>query len=114
MVENSLISKRLDAMIQSFNSETVRWVVGKGKKLVDDGKLSQERYDELLEKLLLAEMEKNMIAGELESSPLTVGELANRLRLPPKLVLRRLISMRRWGAVAVLGEKDHELLFRLS
>jgi len=114
MDDDGLLSKRLDAMIESFNSETVRWIVGKGRKLIDDGALTEEKYDELVENILRGEMEKNMIAGELQQNPLTVGELSSRLHLPPKLVLRRLISMRRWGIVTVLTVKDHELVFRLS
>lgn len=107
------MKKRLDAMILSFSDERLRWLIGKGKSLVDQGKMTLEEYETVLKDILQTEMERKMIVNELKSSPLTVSEISSRSELPPKQVFKHLIALRRENIVAITGERMGELEFQL-
>ncbi len=106
------LRRRLDAMIESFSDGRLRWLVGKGRALVEKGEVKQEEYDALMGEVLRTEMERKMIIGELRSGPLTAIEVSKRLPLTPKEALEHLIALRQLNVVAV-GEREGELEFRL-
>jgi len=105
--------KRLDAMIQSLSDERLRWLMGRGKSLVDQGKITIKEYKTIMKDILQTEMERKMIINELRPDPLTVSEISSRIELPPKQVLKHLIALRRRSIVAITGERKGELEFQL-
>lgn len=107
------IEKRLDAMILSLKDSRLRWLIGKGKSLIDQGKISLEEYEAVIKDIFQTEMQRKMISNELVSGSLTVSEISSRIELPLNIVLKHLIAMRRNNVVAIIGERDDELEFQL-
>jgi DNA-binding transcriptional ArsR family regulator len=107
------IEKRLDAMILSMKDARLRWLIGKGKSLIDQGKISLEEYEAVIKDIFQTEMQRKMISNELVSGSLTVSEISSRIELPLNIVLKHLIAMRRNNVVAIIGERDDELEFQL-
>lgn len=107
------LKRRLDAMINSLSDERLRWLIGKGRLLIEKGEMKLEEYERLMEEIMQSEMERRMIINELKSGSLKVSEIASRLNLQPKKVFRHLMTLRRKNIVAVAGEREGELEFRL-
>jgi DNA-binding transcriptional ArsR family regulator len=107
------MEKRLDAMILSMKDARLRWLIGKGKSLIDQGKISLEEYEAVIKDIFQTEMQRKMISNELVSGSLTVSEISSRIELPLNIVLKHLIAMRRNNVVAIIGERDDELEFQL-
>ena len=110
-MEQKDLKKRMDAMILSLNDERLRWLIGRGKTLVDQGKITLEEYEETMIDILQTEMERKMVINALKSGPLTVSEISSLVKLPPKTVLKHLIALRRDSAVGI-GERHDELEFQ--
>ena len=108
------LRKRLDAMISSLSDERLRWLIGKGRLLIEKGEIKLEEYERLMEGIMQNDMERRMIINELKSSPLTVSEIASRLNLQPRRVFRHLTTLRRRKIVTVAGERKGELKFCLK
>lgn len=100
-------------MILSLKDSRLRWLIGKGKSLIDQGKISLEEYEAVIKDIFQTEMQRKMISNELVSGSLTVSEISTRIELPLNIVLKHLIAMRRNNAVAIIGERDDELEFQL-
>ncbi len=107
------MEKRLDAMILSLKDARLRWLIGKGKSLIDQGKISLEEYEAIIKDIFQTEMQRKMISTELVSGSLTVSEISTRIGLPLNLILKHLIAMRRNNVIAIIGERDDELEFQL-
>lgn len=107
------MEKRLDAMILSLSDARLRWLIGKGKSLIDQGKISLEEYETVIKDILQTEMQRKMIVSELKTGSLTVSEISLRVGLPLNLVFKHLIAMRRNNTVTIFGERDDELEFQL-
>jgi predicted transcriptional regulator len=106
------MEKQLDAMILSMSDERLRWLIGKGKSIIDQGKMTPEEYETVIRDILQTEMQRKMIVWELAFDSLTVSEISSRVELPPKQVLKHLLALRREGSVAIIGERDDELEFQ--
>lgn len=107
------IKRRLDAMVDSLNDERLRWLIGKGISLVEKGEIKPEEYETLIENILRTEMERKMIINELKSGPLIVSEISKHTQLLPKQTFRHLMALKRLNVVAIIGEREGELEFRL-
>ena len=113
MMTQEMLKKRLDAMIDSLSSERLRWLIDKGKPLVEEEKMKSEEYEKLMEDILKTEMERKMIINELKSKTLITSEISMRLQMSPKKVFNLLIAFRRYNVVTIIGERDGELEFQL-
>jgi hypothetical protein len=100
-------------MIVSLKDARLRWLIGKGKSLIDQGKITLEEYETVIKDIFQTEMQRKMIINELGSGSLTVSEISIRVELPLNIVLKHLIAMRRNSTVAIIGERDDELEFQL-
>lgn len=100
-------------MFQSFTDERLRWLIGKGRSLIDNEKITMEKYETVMKGIFRDEMQRNMIMSELKSRPSTVSELSLDIGLPKKVILKHLIALRHNGFVEI-GERENELEFRLS
>jgi DNA-binding transcriptional ArsR family regulator len=111
-MERNNLKKKMDAMFQSLTNERLRWLIGKGRSLIDEEKITMEKYETVMKGIFQDEMQRNMIINELKSRPSTVRELSLDIGLPKKAVLKHLIALRHNGIVEI-GERKDELEFRL-
>jgi len=107
------LKKRLDAMIEALRDERLRWLIGKKKSLIEKGEMSPEEYENLMRDIMQTEMERKMIVNELKTGPLITSEISQRLQLPSKLVFEHVMALIRYNIVAVIGERNEEIEFKL-
>lgn len=50
----------------------------------------------------------------LESGPTTVSDISEKVEFGKPVTFWSLLSMLRWGEVAVIGEEQHELVYGLK
>jgi DNA-binding transcriptional ArsR family regulator len=106
------IERKLDAMILSLSDARLRWLIGKGKSIIDQGKITPEEYETVIKDILQTEMQRKMIVWELAYNTLTANEISSRVKLSSKQVMKHLLALRREGKVTITGERDDELEFQ--
>ena len=99
-------------MILSLSDSRLRWLIGKGKSITEQGKITLDEYETMINDILQTEMQRKMIVWELAYDTLTANEIATRVKLSPKQVMKHLLALRRVGKVAIKGERDDELEFQ--
>jgi len=100
ILENLLAAKRV---AEGFR---LRVLVGRERELVEEknvygDKVSQEKFNELLDEATRAEYVRSKIYNMLEKEPLSVRGISKRLGLEPQEVLRHIVVMRRKGMLRV-------------
>jgi len=113
MSELAKYPKKLDAAIEAFKSERLRWVVGLS---VVGAKASEtERYNQIAEDVLIDEMRREMLLVELRTKgPLTMKELSESTGLGRKQLLDHMLALRKRGAVTEVGEKENEYVYKAT
>ena len=77
--EEERLRKRLQAAIDAFKDERIRWFIGRSRALVDSGLIGLDKMDQLVRYLMRDEIERHLILRELEENgPLTAPELSER------------------------------------
>jgi biotin operon repressor len=111
MSELAKYPKKLDAAIEAFKSERLRWVMGLS---VVGAKASEtERYNQIAEDVMIDEMRRQMLLVELRSKgPLTMKELSESTGVDRKQLLDHMLALRRRGAVTEVGEKENEYVYK--
>ncbi len=114
MGEAQELKKKLQAAIDAFRDERIRWFVGKSRSLVDSGLVSLEKMDELVRYLLRDEIERHLIMREIEANgPLTVQELAQRTGVSPERVEEHVKVLCVVGELIPSGEKGGSTAYAL-
>jgi DNA-binding transcriptional ArsR family regulator len=111
MSELAKYPRKLDAAIEAFRSERLRWVMGLS---VVGAKASEtERYNQIAEGVLIDEMRREMLLVELRKrGPLTMKELSESTGLDRKQLLDHILALRKRGAVTEVGEKENEYVYK--
>ena len=111
MSELAKYPMKLDAAIEAFKSERLRWIMGLS---VVGAKASEtERYNQLAQDVLIGEMRREMLLVELRNSgPLTMKELSESTGLGRKELLDHMLALRKRGAVTEVGEKENEYVYK--
>ena len=111
MSELAKYPRKLDAAIEAFRSERLRWVMGLS---VVGAKASEtERYNQIAEGVLIDEMRREMLLVELrKKGPLTMKELSESTGLDRKQLLDHILALRKRGAVTEVGEKENEYVYK--
>jgi len=111
MSELAKYPRKLDAAIEAFKSERLRWIMGLS---VVGAKASEtERYNQLAQDVLIGEMRREMLLVELRNSgPLTMKELSESTGLGRKELLDHMLALRKRGAVTEVGEKENEYVYK--
>jgi Fic family protein len=111
MSELAKYPRKLDAAIEAFRSERLRWVMGLS---VVGAKASEtERYNQIAEDVLIDEMRREMLLVELrKKGPLTMKELSESTGLDRRHLLDHILALRKRGAVTEVGEKENEYLYK--
>lgn len=100
------VKENLIAAREAFAQQRLRWLVGKEKEMVEEGnvfneKISQEEFDKVMINSLRKEYLKNRILLSVKETSLSAKELAQKLDVPPREVVRNLMGLERDGIVAV-------------
>jgi predicted transcriptional regulator len=104
----------LEASAAVFKSERTRWLIGKGEHLLREKKITEEQFDELLDKILKDEIERELISQVLrEKGPTSIEEISNVTKLPAKMILRHLIALKKLNLVNIVGESADDYLYAL-
>jgi len=111
MSELAKYPRKLDAAIEAFRSERLRWVMGLS---VVGAKASEtEGYNQIAEDVLIDEMRREMLLVELrKKGPLTMKELSESTGLDRKQLLDHILALRKRGAVTEVGEKENEYVYK--
>ena len=113
MKENATLDK-IEAAINAFSSERLRWLVGKGDVLTQEGELEKERLDDLLRKTVREEIERSFITQQLEDAPKTVSAIAKATKMKKDRVLWNLLAMMKWNRVEIKGEEKREYIYGIK
>ena len=97
---------RLKASRDALADDRLRWLVGREKELIEEGnvfgeRLPQEEFDRVMLESIRREYEKSSILLSLGDGALTVKEMAGRVGLSPREVLKNLVAMESEGLVSV-------------
>ncbi len=113
MSELAKYAKKLDAAIEAFKSERLRWLMGLS---VVGAKASEtERYNKLAEDTMVDEMRRQMLLVELrQKGPLTMKELSESTGLGRKELLDHMLALRKRGQVTEVGEKENEYVYKAT
>ena len=115
MTEAEELRKKLEAAIDAFRDERIRWFVGKSRELVDKGLITLEKMDELVRYLLRDEIERHLIMREIEKNgPLTVGEIADRTGISPERVEEHVKVLCVVGELLPSGEREGQTTYVLK
>ncbi len=106
--------QRVQAMADAFADERLRWLIGKGDVLVQNGELTQEKFKDLITKTIHEEYTRNYIMQQLTDGPKTVAAIAKATQLEPDRVLWNLLAMMKWNKVEIAGEQKREYLYTVK
>ena len=106
--------KQVEAAMDAFGSERLRWLLGKGDVLLNKGELADEKYDELVQKTVRDEVERSYIAKILEAAPATVSSLAKATKMETDRIVWNLLAMLKWGRAEIVGKEGHEYLYGIK
>ena len=111
MSELAKYPRKLEAAIEAFRSERLRWVMGLS---VVGAKASEtEHYNQIAEDVMIDEMRREMLLVELrKKGPLTMKELSESTGLDRKQLLDHILALRKRGAVTEVGEKENEYVYK--
>jgi len=110
--EKKKIAKKIDAAIEAFKIERLRWVLGISQV---GPEVDEQKYKTASSKIMKDEIERQMIIGEIkEKGPQTIKELAETTKISPKEVLRHIIALRKIGMISEAGEKEDGYLYKVS
>ncbi len=111
MTKETANLSKVDAALDAFSNERLRWLIGKGDVLVERGELTKERLDELMEQTVSEEINRSIILLELEGAPATITEIAKATKLEKDLILENLLALMKWNQVAIIGDKNREYIY---
>jgi len=101
------LSQRLQAAKMTVEGERIRWLVGKGLSIMEEGnvfgqKISPKEFETLLYTALWDEYVKNRIALLLEEGPKSVREIATAIGLSQEATSSYLVDLEEGGDIALL------------
>jgi DNA-binding transcriptional ArsR family regulator len=104
----------LEASAAVFKNERTRWLIGKGEHLLKENKITEEKFDELLDKILKDEIERELISQILrEKGPCSIEEISKATKLEPKMILQHLVALKKLNLVNIVGESGDDYLYAL-
>jgi DNA-binding transcriptional ArsR family regulator len=111
MSEIERLARKIDAAIEAYKSQRLRWVLGISQVGIN---VSEARYYDIINKIMRNEIERHMIIGALrERGELTVREMTQITGITPTQITRHIIALRKNGVITEVREKNHEYLYKL-
>ena len=102
---------RIEAAQDAFESERLRWLVGKGDVLVHRGELTKERLTELMEQTVKEEIDRSRILREVRDGAATITEISRATKMEKDYILENLLAMLKWNQVEIVGQENHEYIY---
>jgi hypothetical protein len=103
--------ERVDAAVEAFESERLRWLIGKGDVLLQRGDLTPERLKQLMEQTVREEIDRSLILGEIKDGPATITEIAKATMMEKDYILENLLALMKWNMVEIVGEDNREYIY---
>jgi DNA-binding transcriptional ArsR family regulator len=99
---------RLEAVLRTLETETVRWLMGMQRELTEKGnvygdKVEPDVYLKLLDENIKSEYQKSLIYLSLREGPLSVGEIDSRTNIGIQNVSNLLTDLEGQGQVELHG-----------
>jgi len=99
---------RVEAARRTLEGERIRWLLGKKGQLTSEGnvfgeKITEPRYDFVVQKAAAVELERNMLLIQMENGPKTVHELHDATGISKPEIVRHLIAMKKWRLIELAG-----------
>ena len=113
MKEKATLDK-IEAAMDAFGRERLRWLMGKGDVLIQRGDLTEEHLEELLKKTVRDEIERSYIAKQLENAHSTISQISKATRIDKERVVWNLLAMMKWNRVEIVGQEGAEYLYALK
>ncbi len=111
MSEIERLARKIDAAIEAYKSQRLRWVLGISQVEIN---IDEVRYYDVINETMRDEIERHMIMGALrERGELTVREMVQITGIAPNQIMRHIIALRKNGVIIEVGEKKHEYLYKL-
>lgn len=114
MMKETVDSDRMQAMADAFADERLRWLIGKGDVLVQNGELTQDKFKELMDKTIQEEYERHYIMKQLNDGPVSVSKIAKKTGLEPHRVLWNILALMKWNRVEIASVEKREYLYARS
>ncbi len=99
----------INALIEAFSSERLRWIIGQATAPPED--MNEEELRMVVEKIVTEETERHLILTKIRKEPSTIPEISEMTGLPTKRVLYHIIVLRREGIITETGEKGDYYLY---
>ena len=111
MSETEILARKVDAAIEAYKSQRLRWVLGISQVQIN---IDEARYLNFVNSIMRDEIERHMITLALKDhGELTVREISQNVGIAPSKVMQHIIALRKNGVVAETGEKNYEYLYKL-
>ncbi len=106
IIQNLKIAKKI---CLDFN---FRWLIGKSRQIVELGNvynetIEKEKYIQLLDEIIDGEIIKKKILDLIDKEPLEAIEIANKLSIPPNIVMKNLVTLKTRLKVGIKMEGHH-------
>ncbi|MFQ5761467.1 MAG: hypothetical protein ACE5PO_00395 [Candidatus Bathyarchaeia archaeon] len=102
--------KKLDALIEAFNTGRLKWLIGLSAAEV---KVHSEKHGKFTDIAMKDELERRIILGELKKTgPLTISQLTQATGIDSKRLLDHVIALRKLGSIKEAGEQEDEYLYQ--
>ena len=102
---------KVEAAAEAFESERLRWLIGKGDVLLQRGDLTPERLKQLMEQTVREEIDRSFILGEIKDGPATITEIAKATMMEKDYILENLLALMKWNMVEIVGEDNREYVY---
>lgn len=111
MNANERFARKVDAAIEAYKSQRLRWVLGISQVGID---IDEAHYYNVINGIMRDEIERHMIMGALrERGELTVRKMTQITGIASNQIMRHIIVLRKNGVITEVGEKKHEYLYKL-
>jgi F420-non-reducing hydrogenase iron-sulfur subunit len=102
------LRERLATSGRVVESETIRWLVGRKREMVENGNIygeavAEEAFDALLESSVATEYLRNRLLILTAGRPLSVKEMAGEIGVAPRLVLPHVAVLEQAGLMAMVN-----------
>ena len=105
-LEREEINDRLSAVQDALSGEKLRWLVGKERKLIEEGNVYGDMMEEdqvlsVIQDNMEKEYTRNRILSMMKKEPLSVKDVAGRLQTCPTDILRHVVALENAGMISL-------------
>jgi len=111
------LEERLAAARRVVESETIKWLVGRKREMIEKGNIygeavAEEAFDALLESSVATEYLRSRLLILATLRPLSVQEMAGEIGAAPRLVLPHVAALEQAGLMAMVNIEGNSPKYR--